>query len=121
MNLNQLFELTFQTRANQPALDFYDGDGTVNTITFEQVHRRSMAMASVLHDRGLRRGDRLCVYLANRIEMIDLYLACVSLGVIFVPINILYREREIGHIRKDADPAAIVTTARFRRWQTPGM
>ena len=113
MNLNQLFELTFQTRANQPALDFYDGDGAVNTITFEQVHRRSMAMASVLHDRGLRRGDRLCVYLANRIEMIDLYLACVSLGVIFVPINILYKEREIGHILKDADPAAIVTDRAF--------
>ena len=30
--------------------------------------------------------------------MIDLYLACVKLGVIFVPINILYREREITHI-----------------------
>ena len=30
--------------------------------------------------------------------MIDLYLACVKLGVIFVPINILYRDREIAHI-----------------------
>ena len=30
--------------------------------------------------------------------MIDLYLACVKLGVIFVPINILYKEREIAHI-----------------------
>ena len=28
--------------------------------------------------------------------MIDLYLACVKLGVIFVPINILYRDREIA-------------------------
>ena len=30
--------------------------------------------------------------------MIDLYLACVKLGVIFVPINILYRDREMAHI-----------------------
>ena len=36
--------------------------------------------------------------------MIDLYLACVKLGVIFVPINILYRDREIAHILHDAEP-----------------
>ena len=39
--------------------------------------------------------------------MIDLYLACVKLGVIFVPINILYRDREIAHILHDAEPAPL--------------
>jgi malonyl-CoA/methylmalonyl-CoA synthetase len=48
------------------------------------------------------------VYLGNCAEMIDIYVACVSLGIIFVPINILYREREIAHIIRDADPAAVV-------------
>jgi len=33
----------------------------------------------------------------------------VKLGVIFVPINILYREREIAHIVSDAEPKAVVT------------
>ena len=41
--------------------------------------------------------------------MIDLYLACVKLGVIFVPINILYRDREISHILSDAEPKLLVT------------
>jgi malonyl-CoA/methylmalonyl-CoA synthetase len=59
--------------------------------------------------RGLRTGDRLCVYLANSVEMIDIYLACIKLGVIFVPINILYRDREIAHILADAQPAALIT------------
>jgi malonyl-CoA/methylmalonyl-CoA synthetase len=45
--------------------------------------------------------------------MIDLYLACIKLGVIFVPINILYRDREITHILTDAEPAAVVSTAEF--------
>ena len=44
--------------------------------------------------------------------MIDLYLACVKLGVIFVPINILYRERELAHILADAEPAAVVSAHR---------
>ena len=38
--------------------------------------------------------------------MIDLFLACVKTGVIFVPINILYRGREIAHILEDAEPRA---------------
>ena len=50
--------------------------------------------------KGLKKGDRLCVYLVNCVEMIDIYLACVKLGVIFVPINILYRDREISHLMR---------------------
>ena len=68
-------------------------------------------MARLLARRGLKRGDRLCVYLANSIDLIDLFLACVKLGVIFVPINILYRERELTHILKDAEPADIFLDA----------
>ena len=48
-------------------------------------------------------------YLANCVEMIDLFLACVKIGVIFVPINILYRGREIAHIVEDAEPRAVVS------------
>jgi malonyl-CoA/methylmalonyl-CoA synthetase len=64
---------------------------------------------------GFHSGDRLCVYLANCVEMIDIYLACVKLGVIFVPINILYREREIAHIVSDAEPAAVLRTTETDR------
>jgi malonyl-CoA/methylmalonyl-CoA synthetase len=70
-------------------------------------------MARVLAARGLQGGDRLCVYLANCVEFIDLYLACLRLGIIFVPINILYREREISHILSDAEPSATVVNGEF--------
>src|SRR5262245_52978419 len=111
MNLGQLFDLTLQTRANDQALEFYDRDGSLSALTFAEVGRRAQCMAAVLQNRGLARGDRLCVYLANCVEMIDLYLACVRLGVIFVPINILYRERELHHILRDAEPKAVVSDA----------
>ena len=57
---------------------------------------------------GVTRGDRLCVHLANGVEFLDLFLACMRIGVIFVPMNILYRERELRHIVTDAAPRAIV-------------
>src|ERR1700743_10433 len=63
-------------------------------------------MAALFIERGLQTADRLAIYLSNCVELIDIYLACVKLGVIFVPINILYREKEILHILSDAEPKA---------------
>lgn len=80
-------------------------------FTFGEIEARSNRLAHALVARGVETGDRLCVYLVNSVEMIDLYLACVKLGVIFVPINILYREREMAHILSDAQPRALVTDA----------
>jgi malonyl-CoA/methylmalonyl-CoA synthetase len=68
-------------------------------------------MANTILERGAKAGDRICVYLGNCIELIDIYLACIKTGVIFVPVNILYREREIRHIVGDAEPAAVITSA----------
>jgi len=79
------------------------------TYSFEEIDARAHRVASVLHQRGLRPGDRLCVQLPNSIEMLDVYLACGKLGVIFVPINVLYRDREVSHILADAEPKWFVT------------
>ncbi len=106
MNLTQLFELSFQGRRDRPALDF---EG--RSFTFGEIDSRSNRLAQCLARRGLKTGDRVCVYLGNCVEMIDLYLACLKLGVIFVPVNILYRDREIGHILNDAEPAAFYREA----------
>lgn len=103
MNLVQLFDLSLRGRSEQEALEFED-----RVYTFGEIDARSNRMAHWLLARGLKTGDRLAVYLPNSLEMIDLYLACVKLGVIFVPVNILYREREIDHIVRDAEPALFV-------------
>ena len=105
MNLMHLFDLSLAGRRDQEALEFQG-----RTFTFGEIEARSNRLAQALARRGLKRGDRLCVYLANSVEMIDLYLACVKLGVLFVPINILYRDREIAHILRDAEPAAAVVS-----------
>jgi len=103
VNLLHLFDLSLVARAHEPALEWAG-----ETFTFADVERRSNRVANALRGCGFVKGDRLCVRLANRIELIDLYLACVKLGVIFVPINILYRDREIAHIVNDAEPREFI-------------
>ena len=106
MNLRDRFAVSLVQRASEPALEWA---GT--TYTFGEIDARSNCMAHALAARGLTRGDRLCVYLPNSLDFIDLFLACVKTGVIFVPINILYRERELSHILSDAEPELYITEA----------
>jgi malonyl-CoA/methylmalonyl-CoA synthetase len=108
MTLTDLFDSSLAGRREEAALEW---QGTIHT--FGDIERRANRMAQLLAARGLSAGDRLCVYLANRIEMIDLYLACTRTGVIFVPVNILYKEREAGHIVRDSEPKAVVASGDF--------
>lgn len=108
MTLPELFDRSLVARKDAIGLEFQG-----QTFTFGEIDARSNRLANLLVERGLRLGDRLCVYLTNSIESIDLFLACAKLGLIFVPINILYRDREISHILSDAEPFAIVTDAKI--------
>ncbi len=111
MNLPQLFDNSLRGRRDETALEFQG-----STFTFGEIDARSNRLAQLLVQRGFVPGDRLCVYLANCVEMIDLFLACVKTGVIFVPINILYRDREISHIVDDAEPRAVVNASNLGEW-----
>jgi len=105
MNLTQLFDLSLKGRRDHIALEFGP-----ESWTFGQLDEQASQMANVLAGRDLQAGDRLAVYLENSPTFIQLYLACLRLGVIFVPVNILYREREITHILTDAEPKALVAS-----------
>jgi malonyl-CoA/methylmalonyl-CoA synthetase len=108
MTLPELFDRSLVSRRDEIGLEFRG-----QTFPFGEIDARSNRLARLLAKRGIRAGDRLCVYLANCVEMIDVFLACAKIGAIFVPINILYREREMSHILRDAEPVAVVSDAIF--------
>ena len=103
MNLINLFDLSLVDRKDKIALEFGK-----EQFTFGDINDRSNRMVHLLKSRGFVEGDRICVYLENCVEMIDLFIASAKTGVIFVPINILYKEREMSHILADAAPRALI-------------
>ena len=104
MNLSDLFNLSLVNRRDEVALEWKGQE-----YTFGEIDQRSGRMAAALLEQGLSQGDRVCVQLANCIEIIDIYLACIKTGIIFVPVNILYRDREVAHIVSDAEPKLFIT------------
>jgi malonyl-CoA/methylmalonyl-CoA synthetase len=109
--LLDLFRASLVGRASTPGLDVGPAGGPTRTLTFGEVDALSGRVARVLAGRGLGPGDRLAVQLPNGAEIVLLFLACLKSGVVFVPVNVLYRAREVGHIVGDAEPKAVVTTA----------
>jgi malonyl-CoA/methylmalonyl-CoA synthetase len=111
MLLGDLFDLSLRGRSAETGLVHDASDGRTIAVTFGDLRDRAARMARALAQRGLTTGDRVAVHLANRVEFIELVIACAQSGLVLVPINILYREREIAHIVGDADPRLIVSAA----------
>ncbi len=105
MPLLSLLDSSLLGRAARTALEFGGA-----AFSFGDLEARSNRVAHLLRARGLKHGDRLAFFLQNRVEVIDLWLAAVKLGVVLVPVNVLYRERELRHILSDAEPVAVVTS-----------
>ncbi len=124
MSLLSLVDSSLLGRAAKPALEFAGA-----SLNFGEIETRSNRLAHTLRARGLKAGDRLAFFLQNRIEVVDLWLAGIKLGIIIVPVNVLYRERELKHILADAEPTAVVTShdmagflpAGFPRWDVDAL
>jgi malonyl-CoA/methylmalonyl-CoA synthetase len=111
MLLSDLFDLSLRGRANAVGLIHESPDGTLRELTFGEIRDRADRFADALRRRGVGVGDRVALYMANRVEFVDVFLACVRAGFVLVPINVLYREREIAHIVADSEPRLVVTTS----------
>lgn len=108
MDLLHFLDLSLVGRRDSIGLEILSGCYSLTTFTFGELEIRSNQWEHYFQQQGLTQGDRLCVYLPSGLDFLLAYLACIKLGVIFVPINILYKEREIARIVQDAEPRAIL-------------
>ncbi|HUT39176.1 MAG TPA: class I adenylate-forming enzyme family protein [Methanoregula sp.] len=58
---------------------------------------------------GVKKGDRVCIYLDSSPEYLISYFAIWRIGAVAVPTNIVYRGEELLHAINDAGASAIIT------------
>ena len=80
-------------------------------ISHAQLNERGRRLAAGLARAGVRRGDRVVVYLQNRPEVVELALACSRLGALLVPANPLLKSRQLRFILKDSGAKLLVLSA----------
>ncbi|SFL21886.1 acetate--CoA ligase, partial [Shimia haliotis] len=73
-----------ETRGNQAAIIFEPDDPNepAQSITYADLHRRVCRMANVLEQLGVRKGDRVVIYLPMIPEAAYAMLACARIGAI---------------------------------------
>jgi len=97
----------------RPAL-WADRPGWVTRGTLDAASARA---AGRLRRAGLAAGDRVLVSAATSMDLVVAYLGALRMGLVVVPANTAYREREVAHIVGDARPrAAIVDHPERGRW-----
>ncbi|WP_443700199.1 acetate--CoA ligase [Pseudomonas sp.] len=70
-------------RADQPAF-IWEGDDptTSSTITYRQLHQNVSRLANVLKNRGVKKGDRVCIYMPMIPQAAYAMLACTRIGAV---------------------------------------
>jgi acyl-CoA synthetase len=82
-------------------------------LTWAELDGETTHLASRLLELGLRRGDVLGVQVPNTVELVEVYLAAWTIGVVVSPLPMQYREGEIVGMANQAGFAAFLTVPRF--------
>ena len=99
-------------RADQLAL-IHDSAMTdkVRTYTFLELQREVVALAQVLWHHGVRKGDRVIIYMPMVAEAAIAMLACARLGAIHSVVFGGFAARELATRIDDAQPSVIVSAS----------
>jgi acetyl-CoA synthetase len=80
------------------------------TLTYKQLHAEVCKMTNVLRDNGIKKGDRVCIYMPMTPEAIVCMLACARVGAIHSVIFAGFSASSIADRTKDAQAVAILTS-----------
>lgn len=87
---------------------------TRQSYTFQQMNDRACRVGAYLTDvLGLRKGDVITLICRNRIEPIDLYLACGKLGIILAPLSQRLKKPELDDLMTRLQPGVLVYEQQF--------
>ncbi|NUZ05185.1 acyl-CoA ligase (AMP-forming), exosortase A system-associated [Piscinibacter koreensis] len=83
----------------------------VITMSYAALQHDVAALASTLvGELGVRRGERVGIFLEKRVEGVVASFAAPAAGAVFVPINPLLKPEQVGHIVRDCAVRVLVTS-----------
>ena len=87
---------------------------TQKIYTFKEMNDRACRVGTYLTDMlGLRKGDVIALICRNRIESIDIYLACGKLGIILAPLSQRLKKPELDDLLARLQPSILVHENQF--------
>jgi len=103
-NLFETFAAKMRERADADFITTREG----RRYSYTDALSISAKLASALTELGVKQGDRVAVQVDKSPEAILLYLACLRIGGVYLPLNTGYTGDEIRYFLNDAEPALFV-------------
>ncbi len=110
MNLARLIEDAAQNFADKPALISEN-----QRINFNQLNCSSNAVAHLLKQIGIVKGDKVALMLPNIPEFVYSYFATVKLGAVAVTLNTSSTAHELSYLLDNSDSKVLITTESARK------
>src|SRR5579864_9505447 len=104
--LHHLVEASARLHPSRPALAYRGHVLDYGSLTAE-VEQMAHAFSAI----GLRRGERLGIYLEKRLETVVAMFGAAAAGCVAVPINPVLKPRQVGYILRDCNVRLLVTSA----------
>ncbi|WP_163647686.1 malonyl-CoA synthase [Modicisalibacter sp. 'Wilcox'] len=103
-NLFATFAERMQARGDADFVTTREGHG----YTYREALDTTARLAGALRELGVAPGDRVAVQVDKSPETLLLYLACLRMGGVYLPLNTGYTPEEIRYFLGDAEPALFV-------------
>lgn len=99
-------------RGEKTAIIFEPNDPSEGTqkITYNQLHRRVCKMANVIKDQGIKKGDRVCLYLPMIPELAIAVLACARIGAVHSVVFAGFSSTALATRINDCDAKLVITS-----------
>ena len=95
--------------------------GAGGTLTYSDLHERTLALAASLRDLGVGPGDVVAAQLPNTAEFIIAYLAAGYLGATLQTIHMPYRAAEVEPLLRHGGAKAFICIARTKDFSAAEM
>ncbi|MTE25831.1 acetate--CoA ligase [Winogradskyella ouciana] len=101
-----------RARGNKTAILFEPNDPNEQAehITYTQLHERVCKFANVLKEKGIEKGDRVCIYLPMIPELAISVLACARIGAIHSVIFAGFSSTALSTRINDCDAKMVITS-----------
>ena len=77
-------------------------------FSYRRLRELSDRFAGALDGLGVRKGDRVMVYIANSVQWVIAFLGIQKIGAVIVPVSPIYTSHEIAYMIQDSGAGAIV-------------
>ena len=100
------------TRANKTALLFEPNnpEEKAQHITYKELYERVCKLANVLKQKGVKKGDRVCIYLPMIPELTVSVLACARIGAIHSVVFAGFSSKALATRINDCDCEMVITS-----------